>query len=448
MATEASPAAALPPHYRPQEHEAAIYRRWEMLGLFGADPDDPRPPYVIVIPPPNVTSRLHMGHGLNNTVQDVLIRWRRMQGYNALWVPGTDHAGIATQNVVERQLAKEGLTRQQLGREAFLERVWAWVRQTGGEILEQLRALGCSCDWSRTRFTLDPGLSRAVREVFVRLYEEGLIYRGRYIIHWCPRCLTALSDEEATPEEVEGRLYYLRYPLADGDAPPTLPRLPDGRPYLVVATTRPETLLGDTAVAVHPEDPRYASLIGRTVLLPLVGRRLPIVADDAVDPEFGSGAVKVTPAHDPLDFAIAQRHGLPEVEILTPEARLTDAVPEPFRGLDRFEARQAVVAALEAEGLLEAVRPHRHSVPHCYRCDTVVEPRLSWQWFVRMRPLAEPALAAARAGDVRFVPERFLKIYEHWLENIRDWCISRQLWWGHRIPAWTCDACGATIVAR
>lgn len=448
MATEASTAAALPPHYRPQEHEAAIYRRWEMLGLFGADPDDPRPPYVIVIPPPNVTSRLHMGHGLNNTVQDVLIRWRRMQGYNALWIPGTDHAGIATQNVVERQLAKEGRTRQELGRDAFLERVWAWVRQTGGEILQQLRALGCSCDWSRTRFTLDPGLSRAVREVFVRLYEEGLVYRGRYIIHWCPRCLTALSDEEATPEEVDGQLYYLRYPLADGEAPDTLPRLPDGRPYLVVATTRPETMLGDTAVAVHPEDPRYRALIGRDAVLPLVGRRLPIVADEAVDPEFGTGAVKVTPAHDPLDFAIAQRHGLPEVEIFTPEARLTDAVPPPFRGLDRFEARRAVVAALDAEGLLEGVRPHRHSVPHCYRCDTVVEPRLSWQWFVRMRPLAEPALAAAREGKVRFVPDRFTKIYEHWLENIRDWCISRQLWWGHRIPAWTCTACGQTVVAR
>jgi len=443
-------AEPLPPQYNPQENEGPLYRWWEEQGYFRADENSGRNPYVIVIPPPNVTAVLHMGHGLNNTVQDTLIRFRRMQGREALWVPGTDHAGIATQNVVERLLAKDGQTRYDLGRKAFVERVWEFVDETGGKILEQLRAIGCSLDWSRIRFTLDPELSNAVREVFVRLYEKGLVYRGHRIINWCPRCLTALSDEEAEPEETQGRLWHLRYPLAEGVDAPGLPRLADGRAYLVVATTRPETMLGDTGVAVHPGDERYAAIVGKEVELPLTGRRIPIVADDYVDPEFGSGAVKMTPAHDPNDFEVGQRTGLASLNVMTPEAVINDDAPERFRGMERFEARRAVVAAFEELGLLERVEEHTHAVPHCYRCDTVVEPRLSEQWFVRMKPLAEPALAAYHDGRVRLHPERFGKTYEHWLENIRDWCISRQLWWGHRIPVWYCRAegCGETIVAR
>ncbi|HYJ79155.1 MAG TPA: valine--tRNA ligase, partial [Longimicrobiaceae bacterium] len=431
-------AEALPPQYDPKENEAPLYRWWEEQGFFRADAASGRTPYVIPIPPPNVTARLHMGHGLNSTIQDVLVRWRRMQGYEALWIPGSDHAGIATQNVVERLLAQEGKSRDDLGREAFVERVWEFVSQTGSEIYDQLRAIGSSADWERRRFTLDPGLSAAVREVFVRLYEKGLVYRGHRIINWCPRCLTALSDEEAEPEETQGKLWHLRYPLA-GDAA-GLPRLPDGRPYLVVATTRPETMLGDTAVAVHPADERYRALVGMEVELPLTGRRIPVVADEYVDPEFGSGAVKLTPAHDPNDFEVAGRTGVPALDVMTPDAMMSDAVPEPFRGLDRFEARGAVVAAFDALGLLEKTEEHTHSVPHCYRCDTVVEPRLSDQWFVRMQPLAAPALEAYRAGRVRFHPERYGRTYERWMENIRDWCISRQLWWGHRIPVWYCES--------
>ncbi|HEU0012551.1 MAG TPA: valine--tRNA ligase [Longimicrobium sp.] len=441
-------AEPLPPQYTPQENEDPLYAWWEAQGFFRADPHSARQPHVIVIPPPNVTAQLHMGHGLNNSIQDVITRWRRMQGREALWVPGTDHAGIATQNVVERLLAKEGKTRYDLGREAFLERVWAFVEETGGTILRQLRAIGCSLDWTRTAFTLDPGLSRAVREVFVRLHEKGLVYRGNRIIHWCPRCLTALSDEEAEPEETHGRIWHLRYPLAPGVEAPGLPRLPDGRPYIVVATTRPETMLGDTAVAVHPDDERYRELIGREVDLPLAERRIPVVGDTYADPEFGSGAVKITPAHDANDFEVAQRTGVPPLVVMTPEAAMNDAVPEAFRGLDRFEARRAVVAAFEELGLLDKVEEHTHSIPHCYRCGTIVEPRLSEQWFVRMAPLAAPALQAWRDGRVRFHPERFGKIYEHWMENIRDWCISRQLWWGHRIPVWYCEGCGETVVAR
>ncbi len=431
-------AEVLPPQYDPRAVEAELYRRAEARGYFHADPASGREPYTIVIPPPNVTAALHMGHGLNNTVQDVLIRWRRMQGREALWMPGTDHAGIATQNVVERQLAKEGHTRFDLGRDAFVVRVWAWVGSTEANILDQLRAIGCSCDWERTRFTLDEGLSRAVREAFVRLHEKGLIYRGNRIIHWCPRCLTALSDEEAEPEHVAGKLYHLRYPLVGGGG------------HLVVATTRPETMLGDTAVVVHPEDDRYRHLVGSEVELPLTGRRIPVLADLHVDPEFGTGAVKVTPAHDPNDFEIAGRLGLPSMNVFTAEAALNDQVPEEFRGLDRFEARQRVAARLAEQGLLERIEEHEHTVPHCYRCGTVVEPRLSEQWFVRMRPLAEPALAAYRDGRVRFTPERYGNTYEQWLENIRDWCISRQLWWGHRIPVWYCrtPGCGETVVAR
>jgi len=443
----------LSPQYDPRSIEGPLYREWESRGYFRAEARDVleggREPYVIVIPPPNVTSVLHMGHGLNNTIQDVLVRWRRMQGRETLWVPGTDHAGIATQNVVERQLAAEGKTRWDLGREAFEQRVWQWVDSTGSRILNQLRSIGASCDWSRTRFTLEPGLSRAVREVFVRLYEKGLIYRGHYIINWCPRCLTALSNEEAEPEETEGKLYYLRYPVV-GDPPPGLPRLPDGRGYVVVATTRPETILGDTAVAVHPEDERYRALVGRELELPLTGRRIPVVADEYVDMEFGSGAVKITPAHDADDFELARRHELPQLNVMTPEATMNENAPAEFRGLDRFEARRRVVAAFRELELLEGVKDHVYQLPHCYRCDTVVEPRLSEQWFVRMRPLAEPALEASRTGKVRFTPEWRTKIYEDWLENIRDWCISRQLWWGHRIPVWYCqtDGCGEMIVAR
>jgi valyl-tRNA synthetase len=443
-------AEPLPPQYNPQETEGSLYQWWSEQGYFRADAASGREPYVIVIPPPNVTAILHMGHGLNNTVQDVLIRFRRMQGRETLWMPGTDHAGIATQNVVERLLAKEGKTRYDLGRGPFVERVWEFVNETGGKILDQLRAIGCSLDWSRTRFTLDPELSDAVREVFVRLHEKGLVYRGHRIINWCPRCLTALSDEEAEAEETQGKLWHLRYPVAEGVDAPGLPRLPDGRAYLVVATTRPETMLGDTGVAVHPGDERYAALVGKEVELPLTGRRIPVVADDYVDPEFGSGAVKMTPAHDPNDFDVARRTGLPSLNVMTPDATMNDAAPEAFRGMERFEARRAVVAAFEQLGLLERVEEHTHAVPHCYRCDTVVEPRLSEQWFVRMKPLAEPALQAWRDGELRFQPERFGKIYEHWMEGIRDWCISRQLWWGHRIPVWYCQAegCGETIVAR
>jgi valyl-tRNA synthetase len=430
----------LAPQYNPSSIEAELYQWWSERGLFSPEQHAPGTgePYVIMMPPPNVTAVLHMGHGLNNTVQDVLIRFERMRGRAALWVPGTDHAGIATQNVVERLLAETGLTRFDLGRDAFVERVWQHVNETGPAILEQLKAIGCSADWSRTYFTLDEGLSRAVREVFVRLYEQGLVYRGHYIINWCPRCLTALSNEEVEKEEVDGHLWHLRYPLADGSG------------HLTVATTRPETMLGDTAVAVHPDDERYRHLVGHQVRLPIVDRPIPVVADAAIDPSFGSGAVKVTPAHDPADFEIGRRHSLPSIDVMTPEARISLAAPERFQGLDRYEARRRVVADLDAAGLLERTEDHRHAVGHCYRCGTVVEPRLSDQWFVRMEPLARPALAAYRDGTLRFVPERRGEDYTNWLESIRDWCISRQLWWGHRIPVWYCDApeCGRTSVSR
>ena len=430
----------LAPQYNPSTIESELYRWWTEQGLFAPESHAPGSgePYVIQMPPPNVTAVLHMGHGLNNTVQDVLIRFERMRGRRALWVPGTDHAGIATQNVVERLLAGEGLTRFDLGRDAFVERVWAHVRETGAVILEQLKAIGSSADWSRTYFTLDEGLSRAVRETFVQLYEKGLVYRGHYIINWCPRCLTALSNEEVDKEEVNGKIWHLRYPLADGSG------------HITIATTRPETLLGDTAVAVHPDDERYRQLIGRELLLPVAGRKIPVVADAAVDPEFGSGAVKVTPAHDPLDFEIGQRHRLPTIDVMTPEARISLAAPGRFQGLDRYEARRQVLAELESAGLVERAEEHRHAVGHCYRCATVIEPRLSDQWFVRMEPLARPALAAYRDGTLRFVPERRGDDYASWLEGIRDWCISRQLWWGHRIPVWYCDAdgCGMTSVSR
>ncbi len=455
-------AESLPPRLDHKLIEGPLYRQWMESGYFQVAPEtvsrDGLDPFVIVIPPPNVTAVLHMGHGLNNTIQDVLIRWRRMQGRASLWVPGTDHAGIATQNVVERLLAAEGTSRHEVGREAFVERVWEHVRETGGTILEQLKAIGSSCDWERTCFTLDPGLSRAVREVFVRLYEKDLIYRGEYIINWCPRCLTALSNEEAEGEDAEGKLYHLRYPFQESawDAAraaseagaEAVGQLEDGRWYLTVSTTRPETMLGDTGVAVNPKDERYTGLVGAEVELPLTGRTIPVVADPFVDPEFGSGMVKVTPAHDPNDFEMAQRTGLEPIDVMNPDATMNENVPETFRGMDRFDARKAVIEALEAQGLSAGSDAHAHSIPKCYRCHTVVEPRLSEQWFVRMAPLAEPALEASRNGTINFTPVHWKKVYERWMENIRDWCISRQLWWGHRIPVWYCGGCGETIVVR
>jgi valyl-tRNA synthetase len=412
-----------PTRYDPGEIEDSIYRLWQENGCFTASPAGPDP-YVIVIPPPNITGILTMGHVLNNTLQDILIRWQRMRGRETLWLPGTDHAGIATQNVVEKQLAREGLARQDLGREKFVKKVWNWKEEYGGTIINQLKKLGCSCDWSRERFTLDPGLSRAVREVFVRLYEKGLIYRGTYLINWCPRCHTALSDEEVEHQEKSGSLWYLRYPLKGREG------------YVTVATTRPETMLGDTAVAVHPEDPRYRDLIGRTVILPVIGREIPVIADRFVDPAFGTGAVKVTPAHDPNDFELGRRHNLPEVVVMDTSGKMNENAGERFAGRDRFQCRRELVDLLREEKLLEKEEPHTHAVGECYRCRTVIEPYLSLQWFIRMKPLAAPALQAVREGKIAFYPDRWVKVYEHWMENIRDWCISRQLWWGHRIPAW------------
>jgi valyl-tRNA synthetase len=430
--------ASIPETARPVITDAEIYDRWLASGGFtahakrsrrvGGDKD----PFVIVMPPPNVTAVLHVGHSLGAVVQDVLIRWRRMAGDDTLWVPGTDHAGIATQNIIEKQLMAEGSSRQALGREAFVARTTAWVAETGGTILQQLRAVGASADWTRTRYTLSPELSRAVREAFVRLYDEGLIYRGHRVIHWCPRDLTSLSDEEAEHEETKGQLYYVRYPLHD-----------DPSRAITVATTRPETMLGDVAVAVHPADERYRDFIGKELTLPLVGVGIPVIADEAVDPTFGTGAVKVTPAHDPNDFEIGQRHNLPMPVIMTPDAKMDgERVPDRFRGLDRFDARAAIVAELRERGALTQTKEIEHAVRHCYRCDTIVEPRLSDQWFVRMKPLAERALHAWRQGALRILPERYEKVYENWLEGIRDWNISRQLWWGHRIPVFYCDACG------
>ena len=422
----------LPPQYDPHAVERPLYRRWVERGVFTARVDSLKPPYVIVIPPPNVTAVLHMGQGLNNVTQDVLIRFERMRGREALWLPGTDHAGIATQNVVERLIAKQGKTRFDLGREAFVARVWVFVRETGPTILEQLKMIGASCDWTRTRFTLDPAYSRAVREVFVRLWEQGLIYRGHRVIHWCPRCLTALSDEEAESKDIDGKLYYIRYPVEGGPAP-----------YLTVATTRPETLLGDTAVAVNPKDARHRAFVGTVARLPVIDLPVPMIADEAVEPGFGTGFVKVTPAHDATDFEIGLRHKLEMPLVMTEDGRMEHPtrVPKRLAGLDRFDAREQIVDMLKERGLLEKVEPHRHAVRHCYRCDSVVEPRLSDQWFVKMKPLAEPALEAYRTGAFRLVPERWGATYEHWMDNIRDWNISRQLWWGHRIPVFNCAKC-------
>ncbi|MDP6490587.1 MAG: valine--tRNA ligase [Kiritimatiellia bacterium] len=417
-------------HYDTHRIEDAWYETWLETGAFHSDHTQEGEPYCVMIPPPNVTGILHMGHALNNTIQDILARWRRMEGRNVIWMPGTDHAGIATQNVVERALKKEGKSRDDLGRDAFIERVWKWRAEYGGTIVKQLKRLGASCDWERERFTMDEGLSDAVAEVFVRLYEKELIYRANYIINWCPRCHTALSDEESEHQDSVGKLYHLRYPVQGRE---------EGE-YIVVATTRPETLLGDTAVAVHPEDERYADLDQKTVILPVLGRELRVIRDEYVDPKFGTGIVKVTPAHDPNDFEMGQRHDLEQINVMNGDGTMNEGAG-PYAGMDRFACRRKILEDLEAQDLIEKIEDHPHAVGHCYRCDTVVEPRLSPQWFVKMAPLAEPALAAVKNGDVTFVPGRWTKVYMEWMENIRDWCISRQIWWGHRIPVFTCTAC-------
>ncbi len=437
MGTEAkAKATELSKVYDPHAVENRWYSFWEETGAMRAEAVPGEPRFSMVIPPPNVTGSLHMGHALDNTLQDVLARWKRMQGYHTLWLPGTDHAGIATQIKVEGHLREEeGVTRHELGREKFLEKVWAWKDHYRANIVSQLKRLGASLDWSRERFTLDEGCSKAVREVFVRLFDKGLIYQGNYIVHWCPHCQTTLSDLEVEHQEREGNLWHFKYPFADGSG------------YAIVATTRPETMLGDTAVAVNPDDPRYTNWVGRKVRLPLVGREIPIVADEFVEAEFGTGMVKVTPAHDPNDFEIGKRHNLEEIVVIGKDGRMTEAAGA-YAGLDRFEARKKIVADMEAQGLLEKVEPHQHAVGHCYRCDSIVEPLLSRQWFVKMKPLAEPAIQAVKEGRIRFVPERFTKNYLHWMENIRDWCISRQLWWGHRIPVWYCDDCGEVFAAK
>ncbi|MCX5804963.1 MAG: valine--tRNA ligase [Proteobacteria bacterium] len=420
--------------YDPHRIEETWYAYWIKKGFFTADSHASKPPFSIVIPPPNVTGMLHMGHALNNTLQDIMVRFKRMSGFNTLWVPGTDHAGIATQNVVERELVKEGLSREALGREKFVERVWDWKEHSGGVIISQLKRLGSSCDWSRERFTMDDGLSKAVREVFVRLFNEGLIYQGDYIINWCPRCKTALSDLEAEHEETKGYLYHIKYPLAEGNG------------HLIVATTRPETMFGDTAVAVNPDDVRYKQYIGKFVVLPIAGKKIPVIGDSYVDVSFGTGVLKVTPAHDINDFEIGKRHNLSIVKVMDDGGKMNENAVH-YVGMDRFECREKVVEELEKEGLFEKIEPYAMGVGKCYRCKTVVEPTLSKQWFLKMKPLAEPAIEAVRAHNVRIIPEMWEKVYFEWMENIRDWCISRQIWWGHRIPVWYCDNCGKIYVS-
>ncbi|MDD4907467.1 MAG: valine--tRNA ligase [Candidatus Omnitrophica bacterium] len=415
--------------YNPRETEDKWYKYWEEHKFFRGKANPAKEPFSIVIPPPNVTGILHMGHALNNTIQDILIRYNRMAGKEALWMPGVDHAGIATQNVVEKQIAKEGLKRQDLGREKFLERVWVWKEQYGSTIVSQLKKLGSSCDWDRMRFTMDEGYSDAVTEIFTKLYQEGLIYRGTYIINWCPRCQTALSDEEAPHKDLEGSLYYLKYPFKDD---------PDG--FLTVATTRPETMLGDTAVAVNPKDKRYKKLIGKNLVLPLVEREIPVIADDMVDMKFGTGAVKVTPAHDPNDYAMGKKHHLEFVNVLRPDGRMNENSGE-YADMDRFEARKAILEDLKEKGLLEKIEPHQLSAGHCYRCHTIIEPYLSKQWFVKMKPLAKEAIEVVKKNKIKFYPKRWTKVYLNWMENIQDWCISRQIWWGHRIPVYYCRKC-------
>ena len=421
--------------YNPKNVEDRIYKSWLDAKYFHAKREPGKKTYTIVIPPPNITGQLHMGHALDNTLQDILIRYHRMAGYDTLWVPGTDHASIATEAKIVEAMKKEGLTKEDIGREKFLERAWAWKAQYGGRIIEQLKKMGSSCDWDRERFTLDEGCSKAVNEVFCNLYEKGLIYRGERIINWCPHCLTSISDAEVEYEEQAGHFWHLRYPFKDGSG------------CLELATTRPETLLGDTAVAVNPNDERYKDVVGKTLILPLVHREIPVVADDYVEMDFGTGVVKITPAHDPNDFEVGLRHNLEVINVLTPDAKITDDYPK-YAGMDRYEARKAIVEDLKAEGALVEIEDYSHNVGTCYRCGTTVEPRVSKQWFVKMKPLAGPAIDAVKNGDTRFIPQRFEKVYFHWLENIRDWCISRQLWWGHRIPAWYCADCGEITVSR
>lgn len=427
----------LPKAYNPQEVEDRLYKFWEDNHYFHARPDSDKKPYSIVIPPPNITGILHMGHALNDTIQDILIRFKRMQCFEAEWMPGTDHAGIATQNVVEKKLAKEGKKRQDLGREKFIEEVWKWREQYGSTIVKQLKKLGCSCDWQRMRFTMDEGLSDAVLEVFVKLYDKGLIYKGNYIINWCPRCQTALSDEESQHKEVDGMLYYIKYPVRGAKE----------EEYVIVATTRPETMLGDVAIAVNPKDKRYKDLKGKKVILPILDRELKVIYDPVVDMKFGTGALKVTPAHDPVDFELGARHKLEPINIMQENASINSNGGE-YAGMDRLEAREAIIEELKEKRLFVKSEPHKHAVGHCYRCHTMIEPRLSPQWFVKMAPLAKPAIEAVKKGKIKFYPSRWTKVYLDWMENIRDWCISRQIWWGHRIPVYYCKACNEVIVAK
>ena len=421
--------------YNPLDFEERIYKEWVEKGYFTAKPDREKIPFTIVMPPPNITGQLHIGHALDESIQDSIIRFKRMQGYEALWLPGTDHASIATEVKIVDQMKAEGLTKEDVGREGFLERAWAWKNKYGGRIVEQLKRLGSSCDWSKLAFTMDDRCSRAVKEVFVNLYDKGLIYQGKRIINWCPRCRTALSDAEVEYVEEPSFFWHLRYYLKDSDR------------YLVVATTRPETMFGDTAVAVNPKDPRYKDIVGKTLILPIVGREIPVIADDYVDVEFGTGAVKITPAHDPNDFEVGLRHNLPVIRVMDDGAIMNENAGK-YAGMSRYECREAVVKELQAIGNLEKIEPHAHNVGHCYRCHDTVEPIVSKQWFVKMEPLAKPAISAVRKKSIKFTPPRFTKIYYNWMENIKDWCISRQLWWGHRIPAYYCDECGETVVAK
>ena len=421
--------------YSPGEFEERIYKFWEDGGYFHAVIDENKKPYTIMMPPPNITGQLHMGHALDNTLQDTLIRFKRMQGFCALWLPGTDHASIATEAKIVEAMRKEGISKEDIGREKFLERAWDWKKEYGGRIVKQLRKMGSSADWERERFTMDEGCNKAVKNVFVRLYEKGLIYRGERIINWCPKCLTSISDAEVEYEEQAGHFWHLRYKLSDGSG------------YINLATTRPETLLGDTAVAVNPADERYKDLVGKTCILPIVHREIPIIADEYVEQDFGTGVVKITPAHDPNDFEVGLRHNLPVINVMTDDAKIVDDYAA-YAGMDRYEARKAIVKDLEAEGALVKIEDYSHNVGTCYRCSTTVEPRVSKQWFVSMKPLAQPAIDAVKNGETTFVPRHFEKTYFHWLENIRDWCISRQLWWGHQIPAFYCDDCGEMVVTK
>ena len=422
-------------NYNPADIETRLYEKWQEKKYFHAEVDKDKKPFTIVMPPPNITGQLHMGHALDNTMQDILIRFKRMQGYSALWVPGTDPASIATEAKIVEAMRKEGITKEEIGREKFLERAWDWKKEYGGRIVKQLKKIGSSADWDRERFTMDEGCSEAVKEVFVKLYNKGQIYKGERIINWCPKCLTSISDAEVEYEDQAGHFWHLRYPLSDGSG------------FIQMATTRPETMLGDTAVAVNPNDERYKDMVGKTVILPIVHREIPIIADEYVDMEFGTGVVKITPAHDPNDFEVGLRHNLPVINVMTEDAKIVDEYPK-YAGMDRYEARKAIVADLEAEGVLVKIEDHSHNVGTCYRCHTTVEPRVSKQWFVKMKELAKPAIDAVKNGDTRFVPPHFDKTYFHWLEGIRDWCISRQLWWGHQIPAFYCDDCGEMVVTK